>query len=101
MSEEQLNAGKELIAYLKEKYNISKIVGHKNVDTSECPGNNFPMDELRESGSYNIEDDSNENVVKELQKALNKDNNSGLDIDGIIGPLTTRAINNNLYLIHI
>ena len=96
MSEEQLNAGKELIAYLKEKYNISKIVGHKNVDTSECPGNNFPMDELRENGSYNIEDDSNENVVKELQKALNKDNNSGLDIDGIIGPLTTRAINNNM-----
>lgn len=96
MSEEQLNAGKELIAYLKEKYNISKIVGHKNVDTSECPGNNFPMDELRKSGSYNIEDDSNENVVKELQKALNKDNNSGLDIDGIIGPLTTRAINNNM-----
>lgn len=96
MSEEQLNAGKELIAYLKEKYNISKIVGHKNVDTSECPGNNFPMDELRENGSYNIEDDSNENVVKELQKALNKDNNSGLDIDGIIGPLTTKAINNNM-----
>lgn len=91
-----MNAGKELIAYLKEKYNISKIVEHKNVDTSECPGNNFPMDELRENGSYNIEDDSNENVVKELQKALNKDNNSGLDIDGIIGPLTTKAINNNM-----
>ena len=96
MGQPQLKAGQELIAYLKEKYNISKIVGHKNVDTSECPGNNFPMDELRENGSYNIEDDSNENVVKELQKALNKGNNSGLDIDGIIGPLTTRAINNNM-----
>ena len=96
MGQPQLKAGQELIAYLKEKYNISKVVGHRDIDNSECPGNNFPMDELRKSGSYNIEDDSNENVVKELQKALNKDNNSRLDIDGIIGPLTTKAVNNNM-----
>lgn len=39
---------------------------------------------------------NNSEIVKSLQKALNKDYNCGLDIDGIIGPLTTKAVNNNM-----
>ena len=39
---------------------------------------------------------NNSEIVKSLQKALNKDYNCGLDVDGIIGPLTTKAINNNM-----
>ena len=95
MSEEQLNAGKELIAYLKEKYNISKIVGHRDIDNSECPGNNFPMDEMR-GVKVSPTDNSKEEKVKSLQRALNQDYNCGLDVDGIIGPLTTKAVNNNM-----
>jgi len=34
--------------------------------------------------------------IKELQKALNKDFKSGLDVDGIIGTLTTKAVNSHL-----
>ena len=39
---------------------------------------------------------NNLEIVKSLQKALNKDYNCGLDVDGIIGPLTTKAVNNNM-----
>ena len=39
---------------------------------------------------------NNSEIVKSLQRALNKDYNCGLDVDGIIGPLTTKAVNNNM-----
>ena len=39
---------------------------------------------------------NNSEIVKSLQKALNQDYNCGLEIDGIIGPLTTKAVNNNM-----
>ena len=39
---------------------------------------------------------NNSEIVRSLQRALNQDYNCGLEIDGIIGPLTTRAINNNM-----
>lgn len=39
---------------------------------------------------------NNLEIIKSLQKALNKDYNCGLDVDGIIGPLTTKAVNNNM-----
>lgn len=37
MNEAQKNSGKELIKYLKNKYNISKIFGHKEVCSTSCP----------------------------------------------------------------
>lgn len=36
--------------------------------------------------------DAEEKRIKELQTALNKDFNCGLDVDGIIGPATTKAV---------
>lgn len=39
---------------------------------------------------------NNSEIVKSLQRALNQDYNCGLDVDGIIGPLTTKAVNNNM-----
>lgn len=39
---------------------------------------------------------NNSEIVKSLQKALNQDYNCALDVDGIIGPLTTKAVNNNM-----
>lgn len=39
---------------------------------------------------------NNSEIVKSLQRALNKDYNCSLDVDGIIGPLTTKAVNNNM-----
>ena len=53
MPEVQLEAGRELIAYLKDKYGISCVSRHKDHMSTDCPGNNFPWNELISGGSYN------------------------------------------------
>ena len=47
-------------------------------------------------GTPLLKEGSKGDRVKDLQKALNKDYNCGLNIDGIIGPLTTKAINSHM-----
>ena len=37
MLEEQKNAIKELVAHLKQKYNITKVQKHKDVCATDCP----------------------------------------------------------------
>lgn len=74
MGEKQIKAGQELIAYLKEKYGISKVVGHRDIDNSECPGKDFPMDKFTN--------------VKPSKPS--KPNKHKIDIDGKWGPATTR-----------
>lgn len=46
MGQTQINAGKELVAHLKNKYNISKVQKHKDVGSTACPGANFPFVEI-------------------------------------------------------
>ena len=46
MPETQKAAGKELVAYLKQKYGISTVQKHKDVTSTACPGKNFPFDEI-------------------------------------------------------
>lgn len=46
MGQAQISAGKELIAYLKNKYGISKVQKHKEVNPTNCPGDNFPFDAI-------------------------------------------------------
>lgn len=96
MNAVQLKAGQELVEYLKKKYNISTIKRHKDVDTSSCPGKNFPFEKFK-----NIKSNTNtsskvketeKDRIKVLQTALNKDFNCKLTIDGIIGQATTKAI---------
>lgn len=46
MPETQKAAGKELVAYLKQKYGISTVQKHKDVTSTACPGKKFPFDEI-------------------------------------------------------
>ena len=46
MSTAQKDAGKELVAYLKQKYSISKVQKHSDVCATTCPGKNFPFSEI-------------------------------------------------------
>ena len=46
MPETQKAAGKELVAYLKQKYGISTVQKHKDVTSTACPGKNFPFDKI-------------------------------------------------------
>ena len=46
MTEAQIKSGKELVNYLKEKYNINKVQMHRDVNQTSCPGKNFKFDEI-------------------------------------------------------
>ena len=46
MTDAQKQTGKEVIAYLKNLYNISEVLGHRDVNATACPGKNFPFDEI-------------------------------------------------------
>lgn len=42
----QKQAGMELVAYLKQKYGISTVQRHSDVNATGCPGGHFPFEEL-------------------------------------------------------
>ena len=41
-------AGQELVQYLKDKYGISKVQKHSDVNATGCPGTHFPFKEVSE-----------------------------------------------------
>lgn len=44
---EQMNSLIELSKYLMKKYNITDLKRHKDVRITECPGTNFPFEEIK------------------------------------------------------
>lgn len=46
MSLAQLDAGKKLLRYLREIYPNAKIICHRDVNNTACPGTYFPLGEL-------------------------------------------------------
>ena len=44
----QRKAGQELVQYLKDKYGISKVQRHSDVNATGCPGTHFPFGEISE-----------------------------------------------------
>lgn len=90
MSNEQKASLKELVAYLKNEYGIDLVQAHRDVDSTSCPGENYPFDEIAnvEPGpgpepqplEYSFED-----FVKDVQKA---EGQTGEWIDGIVGRKT-------------
>ena len=70
MPQAQINAGKELVAYLKQKYGISKVQAHREVCSTNCPGKNFPFSEIANAKSMKNSSESNTTVntaAKEVQ----------------------------------
>ena len=51
MGETQRKAGAELVSYLKNKYRINMVQRHKDVCPTDCPGDNFPFNEIANNGS--------------------------------------------------
>lgn len=47
LTEKQLESLSKLSLYISLKYNIYKIIGHKAVYRTLCPGKNFPIEEIR------------------------------------------------------
>ena len=48
MPDVQRTAGAELVAYLKDKYGITKVQKHSDVNATGCPGTRFPFKEISE-----------------------------------------------------
>lgn len=85
MPTEQLQSGQELIAYLKDKYQINNIGKHKDYMSTDCPGKNFPFMDIvqspKEIQSGPIQDII-DNWVYRLQGV------TGSTQDSIPGPIT-------------
>ena len=73
MPEKQMEAGRELLEYLREQYPQAKTVGHRDLMATSCPGQYFPFEEL-------VRGKEGELLSKEYEelKAENEQQNSRL-----------------------
>jgi N-acetyl-anhydromuramyl-L-alanine amidase AmpD len=71
MSDAQKESGKWLVTYIKDSYPIEKVVGHRDLMATACPGKNFPFDEIASAKKVVTKD--NRFTVKEWQNAAIKD----------------------------
>lgn len=55
MPTEQLAAGRELISYLRGLYPKAKIVRHKDLDATACPGKNFPFEAMTGGALFRVQ----------------------------------------------
>lgn len=69
MPSEQLRTGQELITYLCDKYSLLKanVYKHKDFNSTDCPGANFPYEALR-SGTKN-----ETVIVKSIEEELREE----------------------------
>lgn len=98
MEEAQINAGIELTTYLKYKYGIKEVGGHKEYGDTNCPGDNFPL-HLFKAPSEEKDIDTFKNKTYWLQVLCNqldiKDQSGDpLIEDGILGKRSIYAIKN-------
>lgn len=105
MPDAQVESGKELVAYLKNKYGISKVQKHSDVCSTSCPGKNFRFDEIAngqviaETGQNIAEnkkspDESGQKTGKiaDIQSTLNSRYNTGIAVDNTYGKETKKAL---------
>lgn len=121
MTKAQKEAGKWLVAYVKQLYpTINRVVGHRDLMATACPGKNFPFDEIAngkkityqgaypsvkvtyyktnskgkkvEKTRYYLKQGDSGTQVKRLQMYLNWYGNYNLVVDGDYGEKTARAV---------
>lgn len=75
MPSAQKIAGRELVAYLKKKYSISKVQKHKDVNSTACPGKYFPFDYINSANTTTVVNTITvyKPTVQEWQKAAVSD----------------------------
>lgn len=78
MPDAQLSAGRELIEYLKPRYPDAKVVRHRDLNATACPGKNFPFEAMINApkaksyiyrvqvGAYTVQKNA-ELIVKDLE----------------------------------
>lgn len=90
MPKAQLEAGKALVTYLKDKYKITNVKGHRDLMATSCPGSKFPFDEIANAKQNVVK----ENLVLAFQKAAQADGYkfAQYGCDGIYGNETAQAM---------
>ena len=91
MPKAQLEAGKELVSYLKNKYKITNVKGHRDLMATSCPGSKFPFNEIANAKQSVVQ----ENLVLSFQKAAIADDKTLLPkygADGKYGNETAEAM---------
>lgn len=97
MPNAQVEEGKELVAYLKNKYNISKVQKHSDVCSTSCPGKNFKFDEIANSTANNtvtyveVKKEARGSVAT-IQSTLNNKYGLNVAVDNIYGNETKKAL---------
>lgn len=101
MPDVQVQAGKELVAYLKNKYNISKVQKHSDVCNTSCPGRNFRFEEIAnvQANNTTVTTTNNDKEVKaiagkvaDIQSTLNSKYNLNIAVDNIYGTKTKQSL---------
>lgn len=69
MKVEQQEAGKELVAYLKNKYGIDRVQAHREVNSTSCPGMNFHFAEIA-NAHYEIEEPTEKKSIDEVAREV-------------------------------
>lgn len=96
MPEAQIKAGQELVAYLKNKYGISKVQAHRDVCSTDCPGKNFPFEQIANCTASNVQVTNTSNKatgsIATIQSTLNSRYGLSIAVDNIYGPETKKAL---------
>lgn len=92
MPEAQKNAIVELIKYLENKYHISKIEKHKDENSTDCPGDNYPFDEIVRLAHGTEEKTYIDGKIAQIQQTLNEIYNTNIAVDNIYGNETKKAM---------
>lgn len=98
MPEAQKNSLIWLVNYLKNKYGITKVIGHRDVNNTSCPGKNYPFNEIvNGKPSEDVKPQptpqpSGSDKIRQVQEWLNNTYGTGLKVDGLYGSQTKKAL---------
>ncbi|MDT8719700.1 N-acetylmuramoyl-L-alanine amidase [Clostridium sp. 19966] len=107
MPDVQKQSGIELIKYLLQRYNLSRIEPHRALYNTSCPGNKFPFDDIKnaslnqQGSNVNYQPIQNRtwlqvgdsgDKVKDLQSKLSRLGYDCGSVDGIYGKNTKNAV---------
>ena len=96
MPEVQVQSGKELVAYLKNKYGINKVQGHRDVNNTSCPGKNFKFNEIANGQATDVViEKPQQNAtgkIADIQSTLNSRYGFNIAVDNIFGNETKTAL---------
>lgn len=109
MNDVQKNAIVELIKNIKSRYNIQWIKGHREILSTDCPGANYPLQEIidlannnevnnnnatqtSENKNTDIYNDGKINCIYDIQEWLKNHYGFNLALDNIYGPDTNKKM---------